>query len=146
MFVVSKHRIKDNATNPTNQFIYEHKYEGGQVDLHRGWMGFKKTTLIDVQNKTETITDFSTDFPLLGMMLGQEIRHNNQVLGKTTSQYHSNKDQKGVYKIWKTDLKIDYYTEQENEKKLLILPQLATGKVGILKPIYAGKSLNTMSR
>ncbi len=115
MFVVSKHTIKDNSTNPTNQFIYEHKYEGGKVDLHRGWLGFEKTTLIDVQNQTETITDFSTDFPLLGMMLGQEIRHNNQVLGQTTSKYESSKDSKGVYKIWKTDLKIDYYTERKKK-------------------------------
>ncbi len=115
MFVVSKHTIKDDSTNPTNQFIYEHRYEGAKVDLHRGWLGFEKTTLIDVQNQTETITDFSTDFPLLGMMLGQEIRHNNKVLGRTTSKYESSKDSNGVYKIWKTDLNINYYTEGKKE-------------------------------
>ncbi|MBO1349454.1 MAG: hypothetical protein EBE86_019630 [Hormoscilla sp. GUM202] len=115
MYVVSQHTIKDKATNPTNTFIYDHKYEGAKVDRHRGWLGFEKTILIDNQNQTKTITNHHTDFPLLGMMDAREIwdlEHPGNLLGKMASSYESSpKDSNGIYKFWKTAVALEHYTE-----------------------------------
>ena len=115
MYMVSQHTISDRASNPTNTFVYDHKYEGAKIDRYRGWLGFEKTILIDNQNETQTITTHHTDFPLLGMIDDREIwdlENPGNFLGKMASSYESSpKDSNGIYKFWKTALTLEHYTE-----------------------------------
>ncbi|MDJ0716864.1 MAG: polymorphic toxin-type HINT domain-containing protein [Prochloraceae cyanobacterium] len=111
LYVVSRYEISDKSNNPSNQFVFEHKYQGAKVDLHRGWMGFEKTISLDLQNDTQTVNTYSTKFPLLGMIVSEEIFHDDSLLGKVATDYGSSKDDKGIYKVWKTSIKSQYYTE-----------------------------------
>ncbi|NET24404.1 polymorphic toxin-type HINT domain-containing protein [Okeania sp. SIO1I7] len=112
IYVVSKHEIAESETNPVNTFTYQHQYEGAKIDRHRGWLGFEKTTLVDVQNQTQTTTNYHTDFPLLGLVSGREIQdiQADQLLGKMSSDYEYSKDADGIYKFWQTDVTMESYT------------------------------------
>ncbi|NER95557.1 MAG: hypothetical protein F6J86_17230 [Symploca sp. SIO1B1] len=113
IYVVSKHKIAESKTDPTNTFIYQHKYEGAKIDRRRGWLGFEKLHLIDDQNHTETTTTYTTDFPLLGLVSSRKIKalKTGDVLGKISSSYGSSpKDKHGIYKFWQTAFTTESYT------------------------------------
>ena len=112
-YVVSTHTIAESETDPTNSFVYQHQYAGAKVDRDRGWLGFQQATLTDVQNQTQTITNYHTDFPLLGLVSDRAIQDLNadQLLGTMSSSYGSSQDTTtGIYKFWQDSVTIDRYT------------------------------------
>ena len=125
MYVVSQHTVKDKASNPTNEFVYEYKYEGAREDRFRGWLGFEKTIEIDRNNETKTITTYNLNFPLLGTIakeetlsidgdkiLGKEIKHYDWCSTSGTSTDCSQTQGKGrVYKEWITAVEEERYIE-----------------------------------
>ena len=117
IYVVSRHTVKENGSNPSNIFNFDHKYKTARTNLTRGWQGFEKTILVDPQNKTETTTTHLIDFPLSGMIANRTITDQSntpKILGVTTWDYGWEKDQaiqgSYVYKIWLDNTTTDHYT------------------------------------
>jgi RHS repeat-associated protein len=68
MHVVYSHKVTGGSEDNKNTFSYQHQYEGAKIDIYRGWLGFEKVTLIDVQKNQNSTTLFSQDYPLNGMV------------------------------------------------------------------------------
>jgi len=125
IYVVSQHAVKDKASNPTNEFVYEYKYEGAREDRFRGWLGFEKMMEIDRNKKTKTITTYNLNFPLLGAIAREETLsiEGDKILGKELKDYDwcstsgtstecSQTQGKGrVYKEWITAVEEERYIE-----------------------------------
>lgn len=115
LFVVAEHQIQNSPHNPTTSFHYTHTYQGAKADVHRGWLGFEQSTLIDHQNNTLTKTYHHTDFPLVGKVSKRE-RFNktspNQMLSRLryTYQQQTGLNNK-VYVVQKVGFEQEHYTQ-----------------------------------
>ncbi|WP_027709889.1 polymorphic toxin-type HINT domain-containing protein [Zooshikella ganghwensis] len=94
LYVVDSHQVKSSETindcdTSIDCFRFSHKYEEGVVDRNRGWLGFKRTILIDHQHNTKTVTTHHLKFPLTGLIQKVEVLDSEQdtKLGVTTSTY-----------------------------------------------------------
>ena len=78
MYVISSSSTSDGLGGLYSKRYF---YEGLKVDVSgRGMLGFARTTVTDSQTGIVTKTEYSQDFPLIGMVLRSETTLNNKRL------------------------------------------------------------------
>ena len=121
LFVVSRH----TENTQTHDYEFEHRYEGAIQHAHRGWLGFSKTYLTDLNNETITETRYHLDFPLSGMIYQQETRNNSNgyILSRTLWEYQSQKVsgiiEPNRYRTWLASSTVQHYTEGTHNYDLI---------------------------
>ena len=114
LWVTSHYDVMNSITNPSARFAYSMVYQDGQMNLQRGWSGFRVTSLSDSQSNATSITTRLIPFPYSGVVMQQrtvDITDTASYLGVTNSTYQSSTMPGGaVYNVYNTQYQVLNYT------------------------------------
>jgi len=92
LWVTVRHTVADKVQNPSFRYEYLYKYEDGQVNIQQGWLGFRKTSVEDLQHNSLTHITRNNRFPFMGTVIQEKVTDNQDtsiVLGITDMSYKS---------------------------------------------------------
>lgn len=114
LYVVASSQTADAATNATTVLRYSYSYQGAVIDNYRGWMGFTRTIINDVQNQTQTVSTHFPQYPFAGLTVQTRISDLNDTakLMNITSYDYSSGTENGtsVSQVWNNSITASHYT------------------------------------
>ena len=90
MKLVATHRTQSKQEWTNVWRNYRYTYGGAKTDVHRGWLGFRWKTIVDVERDTSTHALYMQYYPLTGIKYAARTWQNSDPNSKTIGLYLEN--------------------------------------------------------